>query len=58
MARYREDWSRPFCKVHSNRQVTAREILFGYRNFTMAVVKYQDRLSREAVETVPGNTQN
>lgn len=52
MGRYTEDGSRLFCKVHSNRQVTTREILFRCRNFTMAVVKYWDRLLRDALETL------
>lgn len=50
MGWYKEDGSRLFCKAHSTRQVTTREILFRYRNFTIAMVKYWDRLPREAVE--------
>lgn len=50
MGAYREDGPRLFCKVPRNKQVTKRDILFRYRNFTMAVIKYWDRLPREIVE--------
>lgn len=52
MGTYREDGPRLLCKVHRNQQVTKREILFRYRNFTMAVVKYWDRLPTEIVDTL------
>lgn len=52
MGTYREDGLRLLCNVHRSKKVTKRDILYRYRNFTMALIKYWGRFPREILETL------